>query len=98
MKLYHDTFDLQIHCEEAFTSDPAELNEVNRLMAEPEPEWDGYSQWSEELEASAWQGAQAVSTPHGPVMVKPQCERTGAHRDCAIYKCERAHREGGFDL
>ena len=98
MTFYHDAFDSQIQCEELFSTDPEELAEVMTLMAEPDPEWDGYGEWSAELEQSAWAGAVEVETENGAVLIKPQCDRTGLHKDCSIYKCGRALREGGFDL
>ena len=96
-QLYHDTFDSQTQCEEIYTTDPAEYDEVMSLMAESE-EFEGYGEWSEQVEAQAWAGAVEVETAHGPVMVKPECDRTGAHKACTIYRCTRAHRKGGFDL
>ena len=60
--------------------------------------FEGYGEWSEEIERQAWAGAEAVETPNGQVLIKPECNRTGLHRDCTIYRCMRANREGGFDL
>ena len=96
MTFYHDAFDSQIQCEELFNTDPEELAEVMTLMAEDN--FEGYGEWSAELEQSAWAGAVEVETENGAVMVKPQCERIGLHRNCTAYACKRAMREGGFDL
>ena len=93
---YYDTFDCNTHAEEIYNTDPDELAEGNRLIAEHE--WEGYGEWSEELEAQAWAGAARVETSHGAVMVKPECSRTDAHRDCSIYQCKRAVRLEGIDV
>ena len=90
---YYDAFDCNRHSEEINTVDPDELNEVNRLMAEPEPEWEGYGVWSEEVEAKAWEGAQPVATPHGEILIKKACE----HKSCPHTHCLRSDlRLGGI--
>ncbi len=102
MELYHDSFDSQNQCEEIYNTDPAEYDEVQRLMAEDEPDpdgWSGYDDWSRELEESdAWAGAVPVETPNGQILVKPQCKRTGLHRNCTVYACKRAVRLEGIEV
>ena len=68
-----------------------------------EQSFEGYGEWSADLdraedEAAAWEGAARVPTPAGTLLIKPSCNRAGLHRDCPIHRCERAHREGGYDL
>ncbi|MCI0485025.1 MAG: hypothetical protein L0229_00215 [Blastocatellia bacterium] len=99
MKLYHDSFDTQIQSEDFYTTDPAELAEIQSLMATPdEDEWQAYGDWSEEIEAKAWAGAVPVETPNGQILVKSECDRAGLHRDCSIYKCKRAVRLEGIEI
>ncbi|MCI0490794.1 MAG: hypothetical protein L0229_29730 [Blastocatellia bacterium] len=95
MELYHDSFDLQTQCEEVFTTDLAELAELQSLMAAPDEDFEGYPDWSEEIEADRWAGAVPVETSHGPVLIKKACE----HTRCPLTLCLRSDlRLEGFDI
>jgi hypothetical protein len=81
-------FDSEIYSEELYPISEAEHDAV---MAEM---WEGYDDWSQELEQSAeretWRGAKNVSG----VLIKKACE----HPTCSHFKCERGLRIGGFEL
>ena len=82
----YNKFDSERYSEELFSVTEEEHDAV---MAEM---WQGYEQWSEELEneSDAWRGAKDFSG----VLIKKACE----HPACSHYKCERGLRMGGFEL
>ena len=75
-------FDSEIYSEEIFSVTESEYDEV---MAD---DWDGYSEWSTELEAKAWRGSKQV----GQLLIKKACE----HSACGHFRCERDLRVGGI--
>jgi len=92
METYHD-FTANVYSEELYHVTESEHDEVMTLMAEPEPEWDGYEDWSEDLEAAAWQGSLPAQTPHGEILIKRACE----HSTCPHTECLRSDlRLGGI--
>jgi hypothetical protein len=52
--------------------------------------WEGYSEWSTEVEADAWRGSKQV----GQLLIKKACERPA----CGHFKCERDVRIGGIAI
>ena len=84
----YNKFDSERYSEELF---PIIEAEHDATMAEM---WEGYDEWSEqlesELEASAWRGSQAING----ILIKKACE----HSSCSHFKCERGLRIGGFEL
>ena len=80
----YNKFDAERYSEELFSVTEEEHDAV---MAEM---WEGYNEWSEELESDAWRGSKTVSG----VLIKKACE----HSDCPHYKCERGLRMGGFEF
>jgi len=77
-------FDLNVYSEESFNVTEADYDAV---MADS---FEGYSEWSTELEASAWNGAKPV----GDVLVKKACE----HATCSHFRCERNLRVGAIAI
>jgi hypothetical protein len=77
-------FDLNVYSDELFDFTEAEYDAV---MADS---FEGYAEWSTELEADAWQGAQSVSG----ILIKKACE----HQTCSHFKCEREMRIGGIAI
>jgi len=53
-------------------------------------DWEGYEDWSTELEAKAWRGSKQV----GQLLIKKACE----HSACGHFKCERDLRIGGIQV
>ena len=84
----YNKFDAERYSEELFSVTEEEHDAV---MAEM---WEGYEDWSQELEETAERGAlQGAKTVSG-VLIKKACE----HSDCSHYRCERGLRMGGFEL
>ena len=83
-------FDAEIYSEELFSVTEQAYDAVMAKI------FDGYSEWSQELEQSAddegeaWRGAKNVAG----VLIKKACE----HPTCSHYKCERGLRIGGMEL
>jgi len=75
-------FDSEIYSEELYSLTESEYDEV---MAD---DWQGYGEWSTELEANAWRGSKQV----GDVIIKKACEHTA----CGHFRCERDLRIGGI--
>ncbi len=83
-----NNFDVNVYSEELHQVSETEYDEVMSLMAEDD--FDGYSQWSADLESAAWNGAQVFNG----VMVKKACE----HSNCSHFRCERSTRLGGIEI
>jgi hypothetical protein len=81
-------FDTEIYSEELFSVTEAEHDAAMTEM------WEGYSDWSQELEEQAWRGSKPFDTPRGDLLIKKACE----HPTCSHFKCERGLRMGGFEL
>jgi len=77
-------FDLNVYSEESFNFTEAEHAAV---MAD---DFEGYSEWSAELEAKAWQGSKSV----GNILIKKACE----HTSCSHFRCERNLRVGAIAI
>jgi hypothetical protein len=86
----YNKFDAEIYSEELYSVTEAEHNAVMAEMFE------GYEDWSQELEQSAederqaWRGAKNVAG----VLIKKACE----HPACSHFKCERGLRMGGIAI
>ena len=61
--------------------------EYAAVMADAGDEYEGYAEWSAELE----QG-RIVDTPHGQILINKEC----AHPACLSTRCERDVRVGGI--
>jgi hypothetical protein len=77
-------FDLNVYSEESFNFTEAEHA---ALTADS---FAGYSEWSIELEAAAWQAAKPVAN----VLIKKACE----HQTCSHFRCERNLRVGAIAI
>jgi hypothetical protein len=77
-------FDSNVYSEEIFNFTEAEHAAV---MADG---FEGYAEWSQELEAEAWRG----SKPIGDILIKKACE----HTTCSHFRCERSQRIGGIEV
>jgi hypothetical protein len=74
--------------EYSYQEQEAELLAAN---ADDEQGWQGYSDWSAELEESAaWHGAQTFNG----ITIKKACE----HSDCSHFRCEKNLRLGGIEI
>jgi hypothetical protein len=66
-----NSFDSSVQCEEVFTIDPAEMAEV---LAAPavDDDWQGYSEWSREVEASLAPSTLYIDPKDGKVKQIPE--------------------------
>jgi hypothetical protein len=66
-----NSFDSSVQCEEVFTIDPAEMAEV---LAAPavDDDWQGYSEWSGEVEASLAPSTLYIDPKDGKVKQIPE--------------------------
>lgn len=85
-------FDSEIYSEETYPFTEEEYDEV--MGASLDEEWQGYEDWSQQIEERAWRGAKAVDTPHGQILLKKACE----HNDCPHTQCVKAQRIGGIEI
>jgi hypothetical protein len=77
-------FDSEIYSEESF---PVTEQEHDAVMAD---NWEGYGEWSTDVEAAEWRGSKQV----GQLLIKRACE----HSQCSHFKCEREVRIGGIAI
>ena len=54
---YYDAFDCKINCEEVYTVDPDEYDEVMRELAEESQAQQGFNEWLDSLEPTERQAA-----------------------------------------
>ncbi len=83
-----NNFDVNVYSEELHQVNESEYDEVMSLMAEDN--FEGYAQWSADLESAAWNGAQEFNG----VLVKKACE----HSACSHFECSRGLRIGGIEI
>ena len=83
-----NNFDVNVYSEELHQVSESEYDEVMQMMAQDD--FEGYSEWSADLESAAWQGAQEFNG----VLVKKACE----HSNCSHFRCERSTRVGGIEI
>jgi hypothetical protein len=87
------------YSEELYPSLPseAEFDEVMRASAADEEAWQGYEEWSAELEQRQFEREleqrATVQTSRGQVLIKSEC----AHKGCG-FTCDRKTRIDGVDV
>jgi hypothetical protein len=90
-------FDSNVYSEESYPFTEDEYNEVMSASAVEDEAWQGYSEWSAELEQSEFERElerrATVITERGPMLIKSEC----AHRGCG-FTCKQAKREGGIEI
>jgi hypothetical protein len=52
--------------------------------------WEGYSDFSADLEEAAWDGAK----PFNSILIKRSCEHSG----CSHFECQKSTRLDGFEI
>jgi len=60
------------------------------LLAADAEDFEGYTEWSADLDRDPWQGAREV----GDVLIKKACE----HSACSHFQCSRSQRIGGIEI
>jgi hypothetical protein len=71
-------FDSNVYSEELHNISESEYDEVMQAMADESKDFEGYGEWSQELE----QG-EIVKTAHGPILINRDC----AHKECTTTRC-----------
>jgi hypothetical protein len=64
--------------------------ELQLADATDDQAWEGYSQFSADLEEAAWNGAE----PFGEILIKKACE----HSTCGHFRCSKSTRLGGIEI
>ena len=77
-----------VYSEELFAG-ISEADYAEVMNASTEDEWQGYSEWSQELE----QGT-LIDTPRGQILINKEC----AHPACLTTRCEKDVRVGGIAI
>jgi hypothetical protein len=71
-------FDTTIYSEEIYSVSEQEFDEIMQMMADESGDFEGYGQWSQEIE----QG-EVVKTSHGPILINCDC----SHKECTTTRC-----------
>jgi len=82
-------FESNVYSEELYSFTEQEFNDVMQASAVDEG-WQGYSEWSQELERIAWKGSKDFSG----ILIKKACE----HTSCPHTQCAKAIRIGGIEI
>jgi hypothetical protein len=82
-------FESNVYSEEMMTISETEYDEVMQMMAEDESGFEGYGEWSQELE----QGT-ITETQHGPILINRDC----AHRECTTTRCMKGASYQGIAI
>jgi hypothetical protein len=73
-------FESNVYSEEIYSVSESDYNEVMQMMADESNDYEGYGEWSQELE----QG-EIVKTAHGPILINRDC----AHKECTTTRCKK---------
>ena len=92
MKSTTNDTDLQSLIGESFSSEYDSLEQEQELLAADREamEFEGYSEFSADLEEAAWNGAQSFNG----VLIKKACE----HTRCLHFGCQQSTRIGGIEI
>jgi hypothetical protein len=90
MKPTTNNIDIQSLIGASLSSEYLYQEQEAELLAADAADFEGYSEWSSELEATAWQGAQQV----GDVLIKKACE----HSTCSHFQCSKSTRLAGIEI
>jgi hypothetical protein len=71
-------FDTNVYSEEIYSVSEQDFDEVMQAMTDESNDFEGYSEWSAELE----QGT-ITDTPHGPILINRDC----SHKECTTTRC-----------
>ena len=73
-----NNFESNVYSEELHAVSESEYDEVMQAMADAQGSFEGYVEWSQELE----QGT-ITDTPHGPILINRDC----SHKECTTTRC-----------
>jgi hypothetical protein len=83
-------FESNVYSEELYSVTEQEFDEVMQAIAEESQGFQGYGEWSQEIEIEAWKGSKEVSG----LLIKKACE----HSTCPHTRCAKAVRIGGIEI
>ena len=88
-------FDVNVYSEEMMAGvSESDYDEVMRASAVEGEDFEGYAEWSEQVEFETSLEARAtVETDRGPMLIKRECD----HKDCS-FTCKRDQRIGGISI
>jgi hypothetical protein len=90
MKSTTNNSDVQSLIGESVSPEYLYQDQEAELLAADAEDFEGYSEWSSDIEEAAWDGAKEFNG----VMVKKACE----HSTCSHFRCERSTRLGGIEI
>jgi hypothetical protein len=82
-------FESTVYSEELHNVSESEYDEVMQMMADESNDFEGYGEWSQELE----QG-EIVKTAHGPILINRDC----AHKECTTTRCMKGTAYQGIAI
>ena len=82
-------FDTTIYSEEIYSVSEQDFDEVMQMMADESNDFEGYGEWSAELE----QG-EIVNTSHGPILINRDC----SHKECITTRCMKGASYQGIAI
>jgi hypothetical protein len=82
-------FESNVYSEEIYSVTEQDFDEVMQMMAEESEGFQGYGEWSQELE----QG-QRVMTAHGEILINKEC----SHSTCTTTRCEKGATYRGIAI
>ena len=82
-------FESNVYSEEIYSVSEQEFDEVMQMMAEESEGFQGYREWSQELE----QGT-ITDTPHGPILINRDC----SHKECTTTQCMKGASYQGIAI
>jgi hypothetical protein len=82
-------FDTQSYSEEIYSVSEQDFDEVMQMIAEESTAFQGYGEWSQELE----QG-EIMKTLHGPILINHEC----AHKGCTTTRCSKGATYQGIAI
>jgi hypothetical protein len=82
-------FESNVYSEELHNVSESEYDEVMQMMADEQSGFQGYGEWSQELE----QG-ERVNTPNGAILINKEC----SHASCHTTRCDKAQSYRGMAI
>jgi hypothetical protein len=82
-------FESNVYSEEIYSVSESDYNEVMQMMADESNDFEGYGEWSQELE----QG-QVIVTEHGPILINRDC----SHKECTTTRCMKGASYQGIAI
>jgi hypothetical protein len=90
MKSITNNSDVQSLIGESVSPEYLYQEQEAEMLAADAADFEGYSEWSADLEEAAWNGAQTINS----ILIKKACE----HTSCPHTQCERGLRLGGIEI